>query len=96
MDDVEGVRASRWMLEAPKLQRVAGRFFVVRAVFCRSTLTTRARVSHIDIRSDGYLWLGSPSGGLVSDPVDIAPRHIQDGADIALYDWLLWSRLLWS
>ncbi len=93
MTYVASVRPSRWMLEAPKLQLVGETAHAVRAVFCQSSGKTGARISYIEIRTDGYFWLATPEGSLIRDPFEVVPLHLQHNAEIALWDWLAWRRV---
>lgn len=80
------------MLEAPCLQVAMQSSFAVRAVLSPGT-TQRIRVSYVEIRSKGHLWLGSLGGGIVNDPFDPPSSVSQHGAEVALCHWIQWSGL---
>jgi hypothetical protein len=93
MDNVES-RPTPWKLESPRLQIAIGKIYVVRAVVFRSEEAATDQISHIEVYCDYHLWLACPWNGLIGDPIDVVPAHLHRGAEIALNDWILWSRLL--
>lgn len=77
------------MLEAPRLQIAMKGSFAIHAVLCPGT-ARKIQVSHVEIRSDGHLWLGSVCGAVVADPFELASSVLLAGAQIALSNWLEW------